>query len=151
APARSAPSNEEPTTMRKHASIALALAAVLAASGCATLVPATPGAQAGIPAEWPIPATTAGAAAAAEGAAVVAADIGWRDFFTDPRLDEVVGLALDNNRDLRVAILNVERARAQYRIQRADRVPGFGVSGQMERVGADNPALESEVYTAGLG
>ncbi len=137
--------------MRKHASLALALAAVLAASGCATLVPATPAPQAGIPAQWPIPATTAGAAdaAGADAPTVVAADIGWRDFFTDPRLDEVIGLALDNNRDLRVAILNVERARAQYRIQRADRVPGFGVSGQMERVGGDMPV--SEQYTAGLG
>lgn len=135
--------------MRKHASLVLALAAVLAASGCATLVPATPEAQAGIPAEWPIPATTAEAAAAADGATVVAADVGWRDFFTDPRLEDVVGLALDNNRDLRVAILNVERARAQYRIQRADRVPNFGVYGQMERMGGDMPV--SEQYTAGLG
>lgn len=137
--------------MSRHASLALALAAVLAASGCATLVPATPEAQAGIPATWPMAEVTpaAGAAGADGGAALPVADIGWRDFFADPRLEQVVALALDNNRDLRVAILNVERARAQYRIQRADRLPSLGASVEMERVGGDIPV--SETYTAGVG
>lgn len=137
--------------MHKHASLALALAVVLAASGCATLVPATPEAQAGIPAEWPLPATTAEGAVSNDGTTPTAtvADVGWRDFFADPRLEEVVALALDNNRDLRVAILNVERARAQYRIQRADRMPSIGAEASMERVGGDIPV--SEQYTAGVG
>jgi multidrug efflux system outer membrane protein len=51
------------------------------------------------------------------------ADIGWREFFPDSRLQSLIDLALSNNRDLRVAALNVEAARAQYRIQRADLVP----------------------------
>lgn len=137
--------------MSRHASLALALAAALAASGCATLVPATPEAQAGIPATWPMPEVTpaAGATGADGVAALPVADIGWRDFFADPRLEQVVALALDNNRDLRVAILNVERARAQYRIQRADRLPSLGASVEMERVGGDIPVSES--YTAGVG
>ena len=136
--------------MHKHAGLALALAAVLAASGCATLVPPTPQAQAGIPAEWPLPEVTpTGADAGAETPALPMADIGWRDFFADPRLEEVVALALDNNRDLRVAILNVERARAQYRIQRADRLPSLGAEAVMERVGGDVPVSES--HTAGVG
>ena len=136
--------------MNKHARLALALAAVLAASGCATLVPATPEAQAGIPATWPMPEVTPVAgAASADGGALPVADIGWRDFFADPRLEQVVALALHNNRDLRVAILNVERARAQYRIQRADRLPSLGASVEMERVGGDIPV--SETYTAGVG
>jgi len=136
--------------MSRHARLALALSAVLAANGCATLVPATPQAQPGIPAEWPLPQTT-GAAAAAEGvfAEQAMVDIGWRDFFADARLEEVVALALDNNRDLRVAILNVERARAQYRIQRADRMPSIGAEASMERAGGDIPV--SEQYTAGVG
>src|SRR5690606_29821977 len=54
-----------------------------------------------------------------------------------------------NNRDLRVAILNVERARAQYRIQRADRLPSIGAEAAMERMGGDIPV--SEQYTAGVG
>lgn len=51
------------------------------------------------------------------------ADIGWSDFFVDPRLKQVIASALDNNRDLRVAIANIEKARAQYRIQRSELVP----------------------------
>jgi len=53
-----------------------------------------------------------------------AADIDWRDFFEDPRLQSLIGLALENNRDLRIAALRVEQSRAQYRIQRADLFPG---------------------------
>ncbi|HUZ06843.1 MAG TPA: efflux transporter outer membrane subunit [Candidatus Paceibacterota bacterium] len=51
------------------------------------------------------------------------AGIGWREFFQDARLQALIGLALTNNRDLRVAVLNVEQTRAQYRIQRAALIP----------------------------
>src|SRR5258705_10078733 len=53
-----------------------------------------------------------------------AAEIDWREFFDDPRLQILIRLALENNRDLRVAALRVEQARAQYRIQRAELFPG---------------------------
>ena len=56
-------------------------------------------------------------------AAPVADDVQWREFFTDERLQEIIETALKNNRDLRVAALNVERARALYRIQRAELLP----------------------------
>lgn len=49
--------------------------------------------------------------------------IGWRDFFVDPKLRDVIALGLENNRDLRVAMANTLQARAQYRIQRADLLP----------------------------
>lgn len=52
-----------------------------------------------------------------------AVDIGWREFFTDPRLQQLIQIALANNRDLRVSVLNVEAARAQYRITRAQLFP----------------------------
>jgi multidrug efflux system outer membrane protein len=52
------------------------------------------------------------------------ADIDWRDFFDDPRLQSLIELALKNNRDLKVAALRVEESRAQYRIQRAALYPG---------------------------
>jgi multidrug efflux system outer membrane protein len=52
-----------------------------------------------------------------------ATKIGWREFFTDPRLQQVIGAGLDNNRDLRVAAANVLAARAQYRIQRSEQLP----------------------------
>ena len=57
------------------------------------------------------------------GSTTPAADIGWRDFLNDPRLQRLVEIALKNNRDLRVAALNIASAQAQYRIQRADLYP----------------------------
>ncbi|WP_312237670.1 efflux transporter outer membrane subunit [Stenotrophomonas sp.] len=118
----------------------LAVAVALALSGCASLVPRSTEVAPAIPAQWP---------AAAAAGTVDVADIGWRDFFVDPRLQSVINQALDNNRDLRVAVLNVERARAQYRIQRADRVPAVGVQGQMTRSGGDAPVTEQ--FSANLG
>ncbi len=118
----------------------LAVAVTLALSGCASLVPRSTEVAPAIPAQWP---------AAAAAGTVDVADIGWRDFFVDPRLQSVINQSLDNNRDLRVAVLNVEKARAQYRIQRADRVPAVGVQGQMTRSGGDAPI--SEQFSANLG
>lgn len=125
------------------ASSLLALAVAAALSGCATLVPSSTEVAPAIPAQWP--ATTSGTSAAT----VEVADIGWREFFVDPRLQAVIAQSLDNNRDLRVAVLNVEKARAQYRIQRADRVPALGVQGQMTRTGGDAPVTEQ--FSANLG
>src|SRR5262245_27586799 len=56
-------------------------------------------------------------------AAIPASDIGWKEFFPDHELRDLLARALVNNRDLRISTLNVEAARAQYRIQRADLVP----------------------------
>ncbi len=60
------------------------------------------------------------------------ADLGWRQFFPDPVLQRLIALALANNRDLRVAILNVQAAQAQYRIQRADLFPTVSATGLEE-------------------
>jgi len=125
------------------ASLALAVSLVL--SGCSTLEPRSTEVAPAIPAQWPGTAT----AGAVTTAPMEVADIGWRDFFVDPRLQTVITHALENNRDLRVAVLNVERARAQYRIQRADRVPAVGVQGQMTRSGGDAPVTEQ--FSANLG
>jgi outer membrane protein, multidrug efflux system len=60
-----------------------------------------------------------------------AVDIGWRDFFVDQRLQRLIETALKNNRDLRVSVLNIQQAQAQYRITRADLFPTLnGVSGE---------------------
>jgi multidrug efflux system outer membrane protein len=71
----------------------------------------------------PVPALQGGAAGD-----TVAADIGWREFFPDPQLQQLIALALTNNRDLRVAALNVQSAQAQYRIQRAELFPTIDAS-----------------------
>ncbi|MEO6171279.1 MAG: efflux transporter outer membrane subunit [Lysobacter sp.] len=146
--------------MHKPLITALALATSLFVSGCATLEPRVPEAAPAIPAQWPLPPTTSadgGTAAKLTGAGalpadadvVSAADVGWRDFFVDPRLEQLIALSLENNRDLRVAVLNVERARSQYRIQRADRFPSLGASADLTRTGGDAPV--NEVYSAGVG
>ncbi|MEN3278860.1 MAG: outer membrane protein multidrug efflux system, partial [Massilia sp.] len=79
------------------------------------------------------------------------ANIAWQRFFADARLRQLIELALANNRDLRVAILNIEQARAQYRIARADRVPTVSavVSGSRQTTGEDAPI--QSLYQAGLG
>ena len=130
--------------MRKPLMASLALAVSLVLSGCSTLEPRSTEVAPAIPSQWPATAT-----AGAQTATADVADIGWRDFFVDPRLQAVITQSLDNNRDLRVAVLNVERARAQYRIQRADRVPAIGVQGQMTRSGGDAPVTEQ--FSANLG
>ena len=58
-----------------------------------------------------------------------AGDIGWKEFFPDPELQGLLSRALANNRDLRIATLNVEAARAQYRIQRAEQLPAIDAQG----------------------
>src|SRR6267378_6185208 len=65
-------------------------------------------------------------AAAAGRTTAPASDIGWRDVLTDPRLQRLVEIGLANNRDLRVAALNVAQLQAQYRIQRAALFPQIG-------------------------
>lgn len=88
---------------------------------------------------------------------VTAADLDWRQVLADPRLQGVVDLALKQNRDLRVAVLNIEKARAQYGIQRSALFPAVnGVLGeQRNRTPASTSqtgaALETEVYSATIG
>jgi multidrug efflux system outer membrane protein len=83
--------------------------------------------------------------------------LGWRDFFPDQRLQAYIAAALENNRDLRIAALNIEAARAQYGITRADRLPNFAVTatdsrGRVSSVqSATGQSTVSETYQVGLG
>jgi outer membrane protein, multidrug efflux system len=82
-----------------------------------------------VPVDWPMPAATPESSPVS----VAAHDIGWRDFFLDTRLQQLIGLALANNRDLRVAVLNIDKARAQYRIQRGALLPSIDAQGSFIR------------------
>ncbi|GGC11880.1 outer membrane protein OprM [Marinobacterium zhoushanense] len=64
---------------------------------------------------------------------LAAADTGWRAIFADPALVSVIGQSLEASKDLRLSLLNVERYRAQYRIQRADLLPSITASGSGTR------------------
>lgn len=69
-----------------------------------------------------------------------AADVlDWKTFIIDPQLHRVVDAALSNNRSLRQALLDIEAARAQYRVQRADRLPSINANatGSRQRLPAD--------------
>lgn len=104
-------------------SLSVALAAALL-SAC-SMMPRYERPAAPVPDAFP----GAGPASPATADATPADAIAWRDYFVDPQLREVIALALANNRDLRVAALNIERARAQYRIQRADLFPAVSADG----------------------
>jgi multidrug efflux system outer membrane protein len=90
------------------------------------------------------PSTPAPDTKGASGAQSVA-DIGWREFFTDDRLRQLIALALDHNRDLRVAVLDIEQSRAQYRIQRAGLLPDIEAT-----AGADSVRTPQSIAAPGL-
>jgi multidrug efflux system outer membrane protein len=69
----------------------------------------------------------------APGIGTAAVDLGWRDFFGDPRLQAHIAAALANNRDLAQAVARIEKARAQYRITETDRLPQLGGSADAAR------------------
>jgi multidrug efflux system outer membrane protein len=90
------------------------------------------------------------------GKALPAVDIGWREFLTDPRLQRLVEIGLANNRDLRVAALNVAQTQAQYRIQRAALFPQISVfadsssSRTPASVSASGSATVTHDYSVGV-
>ena len=77
-----------------------------------------------------------------------AAEQGWKQFFHDPALQQLIQTALENNRDLRVAALNIDAYAAQYNIQRADLFPAVSAtgSGSRQRV----PARSSQTGKEGI-
>ncbi|WP_374556795.1 efflux transporter outer membrane subunit [Aquitalea pelogenes] len=109
-----------------------------------------------LPAQWPtgpayqgVPADKAGSTDAAQ--------LAWQQFFTDPAMQRLIRLALENNRDLRVAALNIETARASYQIQKANLFPAVSASGSgtNQRISANSSstgsAYISHSYSAGIG
>lgn len=140
----------------KTIALCLPLGASILLAGCSsTMAPKYSQPAAPVPSEWPVgPSYTPETAKAA---AKPVAEIPWRDFFVDPQLQNLIDLALKNNRDLRVAALNVERSRAQYQIRRSDLFPKvdasaagsfLGVSEDLSRTGRHETVEE---YSVGLG
>ncbi|MGX9220721.1 efflux transporter outer membrane subunit [Massilia varians] len=125
----------------------LALAMMLA--GCMSLAPKYERPAAPVAEAFPELAKPA-SAPAAQVANEAPAAIEWQRFFPDARLRGLIEQALSNNRDLRVSIANIEQARAQYRISRADRLPtvGLGISGQRQTTGEDQPI--NSLYQSGF-
>ncbi len=123
-------------------------ACALFMTGCASLAPDYTRPAAPVAAQFP------GVQGASVTSNTPASDIEWQNFFTDANLKQLIELALQNNRDLRIAVLNIEQARAQLQIRRADEFPTLGValSAQRQAAGTSSPGSGniSSIYSAGL-
>lgn len=131
-------------------SVALAAFASAVLAGCVNLAPEYVAPVSSVPQALPASGVQASTPA-------VPVDVGWRSFFVDTRLQGTIELALANNRDLRVAALNIERARAQYGIARAGLFPTVDASagGSRSRTpgslsNSGEPRIASQ-YSADLG
>jgi outer membrane protein, multidrug efflux system len=132
------------------------LLVIISLAGCTTMAPDYKRPASPVPAEWPKGPAYKEVVAAETGP--VAVDIGWREFYVDENLQKVIGLALNNNRDLRVATLNIEKTRALYRIQRAELFPAINASGTWteQRIPADistdsGEAMSYKQYSVNTG
>jgi multidrug efflux system outer membrane protein len=133
----------------------LAISAALLAAGC-SMAPKYERPEAPIATDWPglrlsksLASAPLAASASASVQTVSAADIEWQSFFSDAKLRLLIDAALRNNRDLRIAVLNIEQARAQFQIRRADQFPTIGAAATGSRQPATGGNIAS-VYTAGL-
>ncbi|NTV03257.1 MAG: TolC family protein, partial [Chlorobiaceae bacterium] len=103
--------------------------------------------------QWPVASTTA----QESGEQPRTTDIGWRSMFRSPKLQSLIEASLANNRDLRIATLNIEVARNTYRIQRSDLLPSMNASGSFTRqelsknMSGTGKAEITSSYTAGIG
>lgn len=134
------------------------LGALLCLSGC-TMAPNYTRPEAPVPVSWPSGPAYKEVATASK----PVADIPWKEFFVDPQLRKLIALALGNNRDLRVAVLNIEKSRAQYQVQRSNLFPKVDATanGYFERLPSDLSGITDpsgkprsitiEQYTVGLG
>ncbi len=135
--------------------ISILLSGTVVVLGGCTLAPRYNRPAMPVSAQWPTGAAYQGVRPATNG--LSAADLGWREFFADAKLRQVIETALTNNCDLRLAALSVERARALYGIQRAELLPAVkaGGSGSKQRVPADlsssGTRVTSERYDVNLG
>ena len=123
-------------------------------AGC-TMAPKYTRPKAPVPANWPT--GTAYQAIKPATHAPDAQELRWREFFTDEKLQQVIAAALTNNRDLRIAALNVELARAQYGIQRAELLPAVNATGSeiKQRIPANVEGFPEQMtiknYSVNLG
>jgi outer membrane protein, multidrug efflux system len=124
--------------MRRRLSALIARVAPLAVAslGACTMMPHYERPGSPVPASWPqdgdaaLKSRESSASAAAQPPQSVSADqIGWHDFFLDARLRELIRIALENNRNLRIAVLNVAASEAQFRVERSNLFPSISATG----------------------
>ncbi len=124
-------------------------ACALLLGGCVSLAPDYQRPSAPVASQFSVVAGSSTATSA-----IPASDIEWQNFFTDTKLKQLIEVALQNNRDLRIAVLNIEQARAQFQIRRADQFPTINAaltgSRQPNTTPANGAGRITSVYSAGL-
>lgn len=135
-----------------------AILCILVLAGC-TMIPKYQQPAPKISSSWPsVPGYPTNETAPAK---VQVADIGWRDFFVDPRLQEIIALALTNNPNLYSAVQNIEESHQLYRVQQAQLIPTVSLNGYGQRTREPNvftgsnsntpPPLQYTEYNLNLG
>lgn len=145
-------------SLPRAASLALLLAAQ---AGCMNLAPEYRQPEAPVASQWPLQVpglgtSIAGAPAQAEAALPASAlpdatTVGWQAFYGDARLRQLIGIALDHNRDLRTTALAIDRARALYGIARADQFPVIGLTGTSTAQRTATTGATAHLYSATVG
>ena len=130
-------------TMRQTVGHLQLIVAALVLAGCTNLAPRHERPASPIPAQLPLPAEAAASAAAA-------VPLGWKAFVQSPQLAQLVQRALDQNRDLRVAVLNVQRAEAQLGVARADRLPTVSAGLTAAATPNASSGRQTQSFTAGV-
>lgn len=141
--------------MLQNLLLMIALGALLAVGGCASMAPTYEQPKSPVSNEWPAgPAYSTETARAADKPVV---QLPWKEFFIDQKLQKLIALTLENNRDLRIAALTVERFRALYQIQRADLLPKVDANAAAsfqrlpETLSSTGRATTTDQYSIGLG
>lgn len=126
----------------------------VALAGCSTMAPNYSRPAAPVPATWPTdPANREGSLKSD----MPVTDIPWREFFVDQNLQKLIDLAIRNNRDLKVAALNIDRYRALYQIQRNDLLPKVDATAAAsyqripDGLSTTGKSMTVEQYSIGLG
>lgn len=132
-------------TMRQTVGHLQLIVAALVLAGCTNLAPRHERPASPIPAQLPLPAE-----AAAPASAAAAVPLGWKAFVQSPQLAQLVQRALDQNRDLRVAVLNVQRAEAQLGVARADRLPTVSAGLTAAATPNASSGRQTQSFTAGV-
>lgn len=122
----------------------LTLSVIFALTGCLSLAPDYQRPAAPVPQQFSLSQNRLVAATAGY------QETGWRTFFVDPQVKSLISTALTNNRDLRMATLKVQEARAQYRVTDADRYPQLNGDGSTIYGGKLKGDTTSSDYAAGL-
>ncbi|HOC03414.1 MAG TPA: efflux transporter outer membrane subunit [bacterium] len=137
--------------MIRNQNIGLIILICIFLTGCTTMEPKYSRPKSPVPEHWPDQSSIK------ETSGLQAADVAWADFYRDEHLCQVIKMALENNRDLKIATLNIEKAQALYQIQRSELFPSLNLPAgfSKQHIPADVSGIgrerTSEQYTVSLG